>query len=150
MSRYAIGLDFGTNSCRSMSVHVGTGQDLASDVFPYPSGSGGVILDPLDPSLARQNPADYLLAIEATVKGAISKARSADAKFNPQEIIGIGVDTTGSSPMPVDAVGYPLCFQERSRNNPAATVWLWKDRRLRHSGLERAHVQRHEGAAEYP
>ena len=111
MSRYAIGLDFGTNSCRSLLVHAATGHELASHVFPYPSGSDGVILDPSDPSLARQNPADYLLAIEATIKGAIGKAKSADPRFSPQDIIGIGVDTTGSSPMPVDASGKPLCFQ---------------------------------------
>jgi L-ribulokinase len=127
MSKYAIGLDFGTNSCRSLLVHVGTGQELGSHVFPYPSGTDGVVLDPSDPSLARQNPADYLLAMEATIRGAISKAKSADPSFNPQDIIGIGVDTTGSSPMPIDAKGNPLCFQERFRNNPAAMVWLWKD-----------------------
>lgn len=122
-----MGLDFGTNSCRSLLVHAGTGQELASHVFLYPSGNDGVIMDPSDPSLARQNPADYLLAIEATIKGAIRKAESADPHFRPQDIIGIGVDTTGSSPMPIDASGNPLCFQERFRNNPAAMVWLWKD-----------------------
>lgn len=127
MSRYVIGLDFGTNSCRSLLVDAGSGRELASHVFPYPSGTDGVILDSSDPSLARQNPADYLLGIEATVKGAIQKAKAADPEFSPDAVIGIGVDTTGSSPMPVDERGQALCFQERFKGHPSALVWLWKD-----------------------
>jgi L-ribulokinase len=127
MSRYVIGLDFGTNSCRSLLVDAGSGRELASHVFPYPSGTDGVILDSSDPSLARQNPADYLLGIEATIRGAIQKAEAADPEFSPDAVIGIGVDTTGSSPMPVDVQGQALCFQERFKDNPSAMVWLWKD-----------------------
>jgi L-ribulokinase len=127
MSRYSIGLDFGTNSCRSLLVDIASGRELASHVFPYPSGNDGIILDASEPNLARQNPADYLLAIEAVVKGAIRRGREVDPKFSPDAVIGIGVDTTGSSPMPVDECGQALCFQERFKNNPAAMVWLWKD-----------------------
>jgi L-ribulokinase len=127
MSPYAIGLDFGTNSCRSLLVEVNTGNELATYVYPYPSGNDGVILDASDPSLARQNPADYLLGIEASIKGAIQNGKTADPTFSPEAVIGIGVDTTGSSPMPVDERGQPLCFQERFKTNPAAMVWLWKD-----------------------
>ena len=127
MSRYVIGLDFGTNSCRSLLVDAGSGRELASHVFPYPSGTDGVILDSSDPSLARQNPADYLLGIEATVKGAIQKAKAVDPEFSPDAVIGIGVDTTGSSPMPVDEHGQALCFQERFKGHASALVWLWKD-----------------------
>ncbi len=123
---YVIGLDFGTNSCRSLLVDVDNGMELAGYVFPYPSGADGVILDASDPSLARQNPADYLLGIEAAVRGVIQKAQGLPG-FKPEGVIGIGVDTTGSSPMPVDENGQPLCYQERFRNNPAAMVWLWKD-----------------------
>jgi len=122
---YAIGLDFGTNSCRALLVDVTNGNELASHVFPYPSGSDGVILNGSDPSLARQNPADYVLGIEESIKGVLQKARA--TAFKPDDVIGIGVDTTGSSPMPVDEHGQALCFQERFRNNPAAMVWLWKD-----------------------
>lgn len=127
MPRYTIGLDFGTNSCRSLLVDVATGRELASYVFPYPSGSDGVILDSSDPSVARQNPADYLQGIEATIKAALQQAREEVAEFNPADVIGIGIDTTGSSPMPVDAQGQALCFQPRFQDNPAAMVWLWKD-----------------------
>jgi L-ribulokinase len=127
MSPYVIGLDFGTNSCRSLLVDAATGREIAGHVYAYPSGTDGVILDSSEPNLARQNPGDYFLAIEATVKEAIREAKTADPVFSPEAVIGIGVDTTGSSPMPVDEQGQALCFQERFRENPAAMVWLWKD-----------------------
>ena len=127
MSKYAVGLDFGTNSCRSLIVDIKNGNELSTQVFNYPSGDSGIIVDSRNPNLARQNPADYILGIESTIKEAIEKAKSVDKNFSPENIIGIGVDTTGSSPMPVDAEGMPLCFQKRFKNNPSAMVWLWKD-----------------------
>jgi len=127
MGKYSIGLDFGTNSCRSLIVDIKNGNELATHVFNYPSGESGIIVDPHNPNLARQNPADYLLGIEATIKESIKKAKAADKNFSPEKIIGIGVDTTGSSPMPVDEKGTPLCFHEKFKNNPSALVWLWKD-----------------------
>lgn len=136
MSKYVIGLDFGTNSCRSLIVDVASGDELASHVFEYPSGDAGVITDQADPNLARQNPADYLKGIEITVAQALTKAKRQNENFNPQNVIGIGVDTTGSSPMPVDADGNPLCFDARYKNNPASYVWLWKDHTsFREAGL---------------
>ncbi len=127
MSKYAIGLDFGTNSCRSLIVDISNGNELASHVFNYPSGEAGVIIDSSNPNLARQNPQDYIQGIEVTVKEAVKKAKAADSNFSEGNVIGIGVDTTGSSPMPVDEKGAPLCFQEKFKNEPAAMVWLWKD-----------------------
>jgi L-ribulokinase len=127
VSHYVIGLDFGTNSCRSLLVEISTGRELADHVFQYPSGKDGVILDAAEPHLARQNPADYLHGIRETIKGAIQKGKLSNPEFDPKRIIGIGVDTTGSSPMPVDEHGQALCFQDRYRQNPAAMVWLWKD-----------------------
>ncbi len=134
MARYAIGMDFGTNSCRSLLVDVSCGEELASHVYIYPSGDEGVILDASDPNLARQNPADYVHGIEAVLRGAIQKAKSIDPEFNSKDVIAIGIDTTGSSPMAVDADGLPLCFQEKFRRDPAAMVWLWKD----HTGYREA------------
>lgn len=127
MSKYAIGLDFGTNSCRSLIVDAANGNEIASHVFPYPSGDAGVIIDLKDPNLARQNPADYLIGIEVTIKEAIKKAKEVDKNFNIENVIGIGVDTTGSSPMPVNENGEALCFDEKFKNKLAAYVWLWKD-----------------------
>ncbi len=127
MGKYVIGLDFGTNSCRSLLVDVKDGKELTSSVFNYPSGKDGVIVDETDPNLARQNPADYLLGIEQTIKGALTKAKNSVKDFNVEDVIGIGVDTTGSSPMPVDKNGIPLCFDDTFKDNPASYVWLWKD-----------------------
>ena len=127
MNKYALGLDFGTNSCRALIVEVSNGTELASSIFPYPSGEAGIIVDPSNPHVARQNPADYILGIEVTIKEAIKNAKKIIPNFNPLDIIGIGVDTTGSSPLPVNSDGTPLCFLDEFKNNPNAMVWLWKD-----------------------
>jgi L-ribulokinase len=127
MGKYVIGLDFGTNSCRALIVDIADGAEIASNVYPYPSGKDGVLIDNSDPNLARQNPADYLSGTEVSVKEAIKIAKEKLPEFNPKDIIGIGVDTTGSSPMPVFEDGQPLCFDKKFKDNPAAMVWLWKD-----------------------
>ena len=125
--KYTIGLDFGTNSCRSLIVDISNGRELATHVFNYPSGEAGIIVDSANPNLARQNPADYLLGLEVTIREALRKASQIEPDFSPKDVIGIGVDTTGSSPMPVDQEGMPLCFQAKFKDNPSAMVWLWKD-----------------------
>ncbi len=127
MDKFVLGLDFGTNSCRALIVQTSNGMELASAIFPYPSGEAGIIVDSSNPHIARQNPADYILGIEVTIKEAIKNAKKINPKFNPSDIIGIGVDTTGSSPLPVNSEGIPLCFLEEYKNNPNAMVWLWKD-----------------------
>ncbi len=127
MAKYSIGLDFGTNSCRALFVDISSGRELASHVFPYPSGNSGIIVDSRNHNLARQNPADYLKGIEVTIVEALKKARQENSEFSYKDVIGIGVDTTGSSPMPVDSNGNPLCFKDKFKNDPAAMVWLWKD-----------------------
>ena len=127
MKRYALGLDYGTNSCRSLLVDLDSGRELGSTVFPYPSGEMGILLDRNDPHVARQNPQDYLDGLVAIVKGAIALAKQADPAFDPHAIVGIGVDTTGSTPIPVDAEGTPLGLKPEFRDELAAMVWLWKD-----------------------
>ena len=127
MGKYSIGLDFGTNSCRSLIVDISNGRELATYVFNYPSGNAGVITDPKNHNLARQNPADYLKGIEVTIVESLKKAKKENPEFSSDDVIGIGVDTTGSSPLPVDSNGTPLCFNEKFKNEPAAMVWLWKD-----------------------
>lgn len=127
MSKYVLGLDFGTNSCRSLIVDTTNGKEIASSVFNYPSGSYGVVIDNADPNLARQNPEDYLKGIEVTVKEAINKAKEIESGFSEEDVIGIGVDTTGSSPMPVNDNNVPLSSTDELKDNPAAMVWLWKD-----------------------
>jgi len=127
MKKYSIGLDFGTNSCRSLIVDLSDGTELASCVFPYPSGQAGILIDQKEPNLARQNPRDYLDGIKETITNAISKAKKENSEFNPANIIGIGIDTTGSSPIPVNSEGEPLCFLPEFKKNLNTMVWLWKD-----------------------
>ena len=86
-----------------------------------------------DPNLARQHPADYVDGLEATMKAALVAAKQARG-FCAGDVIGIGVDTTGSTPMPVDADGSPLALAKRFAKNPAAMAWLWKD----HTGYAEA------------
>ena len=123
---YVIGLDFGTNSARAIIVNARNGEEIAGQVFEFPSGEKGVVLDARNPDLARQNPADYLEAVAATVQGALRQA-AATPGFSQDAVIGIGVDTTGSTPLPVDREGTPLALLERFAGNPAAMAWLWKD-----------------------
>jgi L-ribulokinase len=75
MSRYAIGLDYGTNSCRSLLLDLDTGEELGSVVFPYPSGKLGILTDPSDPHVARQHPQDYLDGMVAIITGALAQAK---------------------------------------------------------------------------
>ena len=123
---YSIGLDFGTNSVRALVVATRTGEEVGTHVYPYPSGKEGILLDAKHPDLARQNPQDYLDGLVASVRGALTAA-AAHEGFDPARVIGIGVDTTGSTPIPVNADGVPLAFDVRFRNDLNAHVWLWKD-----------------------
>jgi L-ribulokinase len=123
---YTIGIDYGTNSVRAVVVDISNGSVAGTSVFTYPSGEAGVLLHPKDPHLARQNPADYLDGLRASVGGALGAAARTPG-FSPDRVIGIGVDTTGSTPLPIDAHARPLAFDPRWTNNLAAHAWLWKD-----------------------
>ena len=131
---YTIGLDFGTNSVRALLVDVSNGNELGTAVYEYETGEAGIILDSSDHNLARQNPADYLEGIEVTIKAAIAEAKKADKDFDTNRIIGIGIDTTGSTPIPVDKNGTPLSMLDEFKDNPNACAWLWKD----HTGYAEA------------
>ncbi len=130
---YTVGVDYGTNSVRALVVDCSNGRELGTSVVPYPSGDQGVLLDPKDHHVARQSPADYLHGLESAVRGALEAARQ-EAGFDPTKVIGIGVDSTGSSPIPVDAENRPLALTARWRDNPNAQCWLWKD----HTSFEEA------------
>ncbi|USN99469.1 MAG: ribulokinase [Phycisphaeraceae bacterium] len=123
---YAIGVDYGTNSVRALVVDCRDGTEVAEAVFNYPSGTKGIILDPADPHLARQHPGDYVKGFVTSVKKAVGLA-SANKEFRPDRVVGIGVDTTGSTPLPIDADGTPLGMLDAFRDNPHAQAWLWKD-----------------------
>jgi len=118
MKKYALGLDFGTNSVRTLLADVANGEEIATAIFHYRRGQEGIILDPAHPHLARQHPQD---------KETIAEAKKKEPGFDAGRIVGIGIDTTGSTPIPVDREGTPLCFNEPFKDNPNAHAWLWKD-----------------------
>jgi L-ribulokinase len=123
---FTLGIDYGTNSVRALVVRCSDGQELGSCVVDYPSGNQGVLLDSRDHHLARQHPGDYLIGLEKSVKGALVAARKKRG-FEAGKIVGIGVDTTGSSPIPVDARNRALALDRKWKKNLAAQCWLWKD-----------------------
>lgn len=126
MSEYSIGLDYGTSSVRAVLVDIRSGEEIASYVFGYPHGQAGILLDTRDPDLARQHPQDYLDGAQAVIKGVLEQAASRPG-FNAEQVIGLGVDTTGSTPIPVNAEGTPLALTPEFDGNLAAMVYLWKD-----------------------
>ena len=127
MPKLTLGLDYGTNSVRALLVDTADGAELASSVYDYPSGEAGILLDRKDPNLARQNPQDYLDGFYATVEEVLQGV-------DPADVIGVGIDTTGSSPMPIDREGNALSSKPEFKDDLAAYCWLWKD----HTGYKEA------------
>lgn len=124
---YTIGIDYGTNSVRSIFVRCSDGAEIGTSVFNYPSGELGILLDSSDHNLARQHPGDYVAGVEASIIEALAEAKEADAEFSADMVIGLGVDSTGSSPIPVDENNQALAVQEPWKGNLNAECWLWKD-----------------------
>ncbi len=133
--RYAVGLDYGTSSVRAVIIDVENGQELSHHVFPYPHGKEGVVISKDDNNLARQHPQDYIDGFITSVSEAV-KAAEAHPEFSPDQIIGIGIDTTGSSPMPVRKDLTPLAFEKEFADDLEALVWLWKDHTSHEEAVE--------------
>jgi L-ribulokinase len=123
---FTLGIDYGTNSVRALIVRCKDGREFGTSVVNYPSGHQGILLDPKDAHLARQHPGDYLVGLEKSVRGALKEAKKLRG-FSPSQIVGNGVDTTGSSPIPVDADNVPLALSGKWKKNLNAQCWLWKD-----------------------
>jgi len=123
---FTLGIDYGTNSVRALVVRCSDGAELGSCVVNYPSGQQGVLLDPEDHHLARQHPGDYLFGLKKSVRGALAIAKKTRG-FAANRVIGLGVDTTGSSPIPVDAHNRPLALNPKWKQHLDAQCWLWKD-----------------------
>jgi L-ribulokinase len=145
-AKFALGLDFGTNSVRALIVDIGNGGEVGTAIFSYPSGEAGILLDPKDSNLARQSPADWIRGIEEAVPEAILAAKKKSRDFKPESIVGVGVDTTGSTPLPVDRAGKALASYKEFKRNLNAQAWLWKD----HTGYGEAAEITALAAAEHP
>jgi len=116
------GVDYGTDSVRVVIVDAENGAELASAVEGYPRWEQGKYCDPAKNQF-RQHPLDYIESLEAAFKAALSKA----PEGSTEKIIGISLDTTGSTPGPVDKQGIPLAMTADFEENPNAMFVLWKD-----------------------
>lgn len=123
---FSLGIDYGTNSVRALIVECASGREFGTGVVNYPSGHQGVLLDRKDHHLARQHPGDYLSGLEGCVRAALAEASQKEG-FSADAIIGVGVDSTGSSPLPVDADNKALGMMPEWQDNLNAQCWLWKD-----------------------
>ncbi len=120
--KYVIGIDYGTDSVRSVVVDTENGKIIGSSVFEYPRWKKGLFCDP-SINQFRQHPLDYIEGLENSVKGAIAGLSSEIV----QSVAGITVDTTGSTPIAVDKEGTPLALKKEFESNPDAMFVLWKD-----------------------
>ncbi|WP_316829863.1 ribulokinase [Pedobacter aquatilis] len=122
-ANYVIGVDYGTDSVRSVLVDTANGKEIASSVFLYPRWQKGLYCKP-SINQFRQHPLDYIEGLTHTIKDCIAKAGGASAA---SLVRGISIDTTGSSPVAVDRSGTPLALKEDFAENPNAMFVLWKD-----------------------
>ncbi|MCH7414743.1 ribulokinase [Belliella sp. R4-6] len=118
---YVIGLDYGSDSVRAVLVNTADGNCLASHVYWYPRWKAGKYCDPVS-NRFRQHPLDHLEGLEETIKGVLAKA-----DIDKSQVKAICVDTTGSSPMPVDEKGQSLALKPEFAENPNAMMVIWKD-----------------------
>ncbi|MBA4146422.1 MAG: ribulokinase, partial [Cytophaga sp.] len=119
---YVIGVDYGTDSVRSIIVDSRTGEEVASSVFNYPRWRDGLYCN-ASLNQFRQHPLDYVEGLEQTIKACLSMTGD-QVRAN---IRAISIDTTGSSPVAVDHTGKPLALLPEFAQNPNAMFVLWKD-----------------------
>lgn len=120
--KFVIGIDYGTDSVRSIVVDAGNGEIAGTSVYDYPRWKKGLFCDP-SANQFRQHPLDYMEGLEESVRGAL-KGLGKDIIEN---IAGITVDTTGSTPVAVDEKGVPLSLKAEFENDPDAMFVIWKD-----------------------
>lgn len=120
--KFVIGIDFGTDSVRSVIIDTLNGNEISSTVFEYPRWKEGKYCDP-GKNQFRQHPLDYIEGLEQTVKEALHNAPEGVA----ENIMAITADTTGSTPVAVNQKGIPLSLTEGFEENPNAMFVLWKD-----------------------
>lgn len=128
-AKYVIGIDYGTDSVRSLIVNADNGEIAGTSVFEYPRWKKGLYCNPAANQF-RQHPLDYLEGLEQSVRGALHGLSPEIIK----NIAGITVDTTGSTPVAVDKAGIPLSMKPGFENDPDAMFVLWKD----HTGVKEA------------
>ena len=135
METYVLGLDYGTDSVRAVLVDAASGKEASSHVFNYPRWAKGLYCDAAA-NRFRQHPLDYLEGLEGAVRGALEKGPEGAAG----KVVGISVDTTGSTPVAVDRDGTALALRPDFADNPNGMFILWKD----HTAIrEAAQINQH-------
>src|SRR5690606_1283126 len=129
MTSYALGLDYGSDSVRALLVDALTGNEVATHVVYYPRWKQGLYCEPAKDQF-RQHPLDYLESLQSVMHGLWAKAPAGAAA----QVVGISFDTTGSTPIAIDAEGVALALTPEMANNPNARFVLWKD----HTAIQEA------------
>ncbi len=119
---YTIGVDYGTDSVRALVVNTQTGEEMGTHVYNYPRWKESKFCDP-SKNQFRQHPLDYLEGLEVSIREALNNCPSGVA----ENVVGISVDTTGSTPVAVNREGVPLALTVGFEENPNAMFVLWKD-----------------------
>lgn len=129
MDNYVIGLDYGSDSVRAVLIDTKNGAELATQVYWYPRWKEQKYCDPAA-NRFRQHPLDHIEGLERTITAVLRQSGAA-----PESVRGICIDTTGSSPLPLNREGVPLALTPEFAENPNAMMLLWKD----HTAIREAH-----------
>lgn len=140
MNNYVIGVDYGTDSVRSVIVDASNGKEIASSTFNYPRWKKGLYCDSAKQQF-RQHPLDYLEGLEQSIKAIVKQVGPEVAA----QVKALSVDTTGSSPVATNEAGVPLALLPEFSENPNAMFVLWKD----HTSIQEAEeINKHNSASD--
>lgn len=126
---FVLGIDYGTDSCRAVVIDAANGTEIAQKVAPYPRWAKGLFCAPAE-NRFRQHPLDYIESLEAAMEGIFAAVGAATLN----KVVGVAIDTTGSTPCAVNRDGTPLALLDQFRDDPDAMFVLWKD----HTATEEA------------
>ncbi len=125
MAKYSIGVDYGTQSGRAVLVEIGSGKEVATAVKPYTHGVMDEYLPDgitkLENDWALQHPSDYIEVLETTIPEVLKQANA-----SPEDVIGLGIDFTACTVLPINKYGVPLCLTDEFKQHPHSYVKLWK------------------------